>query len=161
MQTRPTRHAPALAAALAGALAPAALAAPRAWTLLVVDSLGQPLDNAAVAAWRQTRHRASKAAFRWIRMGHRPPAPILPEGAEPPDQRPPPVEPEWDGDGQLLHGLGVTVAGLPRILLIDPQGRVVRREAWLATHRLRYLVRHPQRAAAEAPRAARGAAGGS
>ena len=131
--------------------AAAALAAPqKAYTILVVDSPGQPADRLAVETWRQTRHRSSGADFRWIRLGSPEGLPGTHEeldagapGGDPPlpDKGPPPVEPEWDPEGKLTVGYRLT--GLPRLLLLDRAGEVQFREVFMDKPGLRYLVRHP------------------
>lgn len=125
-------------------------APPKDFTLLVVDSPGQPADRLAIEAWRQTRHRSSGADFRWIRLGSPEGLPGTKEeldagvpGGDPvvPDTGPPPVEPEWDPTGTLTVGYRLT--GLPRLLLLDRAGEVQFREVFMDTAGLRYLVRHP------------------
>lgn len=137
-------------------------APPKTYTVLVVDSPGQPADRLAIEAWRQTRHPSSRADFRWIRLGSPEGLPgtggglevAAPGGVAPtPDAGPPPVEPEWDPDGTETAAL--RLEGLPRLLLLDRALVVQFREVFMDTAGLRYLVRHPdaymKRVASRAP----------
>ena len=123
---------------------PSALpAAGRDHELWIVDSRGQPADDLAEEAWRQSRHRRSRVTVRWIRIGV-PWDPMPSSGPTSPEDRkkpPPPIEPEWDMDGELTRHL--ELEGLPRLILLDPAGSVMRRETFLPTSALRYLCRHP------------------
>lgn len=125
-------------------------------TLVVVDSRGQPADEMAREAKRLARHRRARVEVRWIRIGA--PWPLSPthlseeptpgKGLRPDeDEASPQPEadflPEWDPDGDLTRDWELT--GLPRVLVLDPAGRVLLREAFLDTPRLRYLSRHPDR----------------
>lgn len=120
-----------------------ALAAGRPFTLWVVDSRGQPADELAREVWRQTRHRQSRADFRWVRLGHPlPPSPVSPPATPPrPARGAEALEPEWDPEGAQVAAFGLE--GLPRILLVDEAGAVRAREIFLPVADLRYLVRHP------------------
>lgn len=142
-------------------VAPLVGAPPRPFTLLVIDSPGQPADRMAIEAWRQSRHRAARVAFRWIRLGSPEGLPgsrgeldLGPPGGDPPASREdPPVEPEWDPTG--TETVRYRLEGLPRLLLLDSAGEAQFREVFMDTAGLRYLVRHPegylQRAGSRSP----------
>ncbi len=111
------------------------------WTLLVVDSWGRPSVETAREAHRISRQRRARAAFRWIRVGSPVPGPG-PGALEPGPGDP---RPEWDPEGKLVAGY--SLPGVPRILLLDPEGRVRLQEAFLPPERLGYVVRNPEAAA--------------
>jgi len=153
-----------LLAGLVGALCTGSVAAraPRPYTLVVVDSPGQPADDLAREAWRQTRHRRSRCDFRWIRVGAPVDHPeladalagaVAPEGSsqvalaaaeaapERPAPRKAPIEIERDERGEEVAAW--RLSGVPRLVLLDEAGHVLFREVFLPVPDLRYLVRHP------------------
>lgn len=161
MRTRfPTLLATVLALGLAGSLVARGRRPADAPTLVLVDSKGSPADDLALAAYRASRDRRSKVRFRWLRLGSphgpspradgRDPAPaVLPQDpAQAPlagpgePSRPSPVTPEWDEDGSLTRGFDLD--GVPRLLVVDAAGKVLRREVFLPPEALRYVCRHPE-----------------